>query len=54
MQNADKHTAIKWIQCRIVDQPAGFGGPQLIELVVDDEFEENHQSEEDLEGMFIF
>jgi hypothetical protein len=33
LQNSDKRTAISWLRCRIVDQPSGFGGPSLVELI---------------------
>lgn len=45
MQNTDKRTAIRWIKCRVVDQPTGFGGPPLVELLADENKDESDDEE---------
>lgn len=48
LQNQDKHTPISWLRCRIVDQPSGFGGPSLVELIESEEVEQEETEQNDL------
>jgi hypothetical protein len=41
LQNTDKRTPIRWLKCRVAEQPTGFGGPPLVELLPDEEFDKN-------------